>query len=169
MPETRFARNATVKRQCRAVQNPHTPSEARCAFLITVLPAPQEYSRNSNLCGDTQCVSTGRQACGFPEKRFGRMVNNGIQWTPELEKELYTATEIEQNNLQAALLCALVDARQKKGISQRKLGSLCGISQTSIARIESGAMNNPTLETLFKLLTPLGMTIKIVPLNPPHR
>jgi len=92
------------------------------------------------------------------------MVKNGIKWTPALEKELYTAAEIEENNLQAKLLCALIDARQKKGISQRELEALSGISQTSIARIESGATNNPTLETLFKLLTPLGMTMKIVPL-----
>jgi predicted transcriptional regulator len=93
------------------------------------------------------------------------MAKNGIKWTPELEKELYTAAEIEENNLQAKLLCELIDARQKKGISQRDLEALSGISQTSIARIESGATNNPTLETLFKLLTPLGMTMKIVPLT----
>ena len=93
------------------------------------------------------------------------MSSSGVKWTPELEKELYTAAEIEENNLQAKLLCELIDARQKKGISQRELEALSGVNQTSIARIESGVTNNPTLETLFKLLTPLGMTIKIVPLK----
>ena len=92
------------------------------------------------------------------------MANNGVKWTPELEKELFTESEIAENNLQVALLCALIDARQKQGITQRELETLSGISQTSIARIESGATNNPTLGTLFKLLTPLGMTLKIVPL-----
>ncbi len=92
------------------------------------------------------------------------MAKNGIRWTPELERELFTPEEIENNNLKVALLCALIDARQKKGISQRELEALSGISQTSIARIESGVTNNPTLETLFKLLVPLGMTLKIVPI-----
>lgn len=102
---------------------------------------------------------------GLSGKGCGMMAKNGIRWTPELEREFFSEAEIEDNNLQAKLLCELIDARQKKGISQRELETLSGVSQTCIARIESGATNNPTLETLFKLLIPLGMTLKIAPLK----
>jgi len=43
------------------------------------------------------------------------MVNNGIEWTEELEKELCTPEEIEENNLQARLMCEIVDAQQERG------------------------------------------------------
>ena len=64
------------------------------------------------------------------------MAKNGIEWTEALEKELYTPVEIEENNLQAKLICALIDARQAEGISQRDLEELSGITQSAIARLE---------------------------------
>lgn len=92
------------------------------------------------------------------------MAKNGIEWTEALEKELYTPVEIEENNLQAKLICALIDARQAEGISQRDLEELSGITQSAIARLEKGK-SSPTLDTLFKVLVPLGKTLEIVPLN----
>jgi DNA-binding XRE family transcriptional regulator len=91
------------------------------------------------------------------------MRKSGIEWTEALEKELYTPEEIEENNLQAKLLCELIDARQARGISQRDLEELCGITQSAIARMERGA-SSPTLDTLFKVLVPLGKTLAIVPI-----
>ena len=49
-------------------------------------------------------------------------------------KELYTKEEIEQNNLQAKLICELIRARQAEKISQRDLEALSGIKQSAIAR-----------------------------------
>jgi len=93
------------------------------------------------------------------------MSNNGIEWSEALEKELYTPEEIEENNLQAKLICELIEARQKNGISQRDLEELSGVTQSAIARLEKG-ISSPTLDTLFKVLVPLGKTLAIVPISP---
>jgi len=91
------------------------------------------------------------------------MADNGIAWTPELEGELFTPEEILENTLQASLLCELSRARQEKGISQRDLEAMSGITQSAIARLEKGTAS-PTLTTLIKVLLPLGKTLAIVSL-----
>ena len=93
------------------------------------------------------------------------MSQNGIEWTAALEKELYTPEEIEENNLQAKFICELINARQAHGVSQRELEALSGVTQSAIARMERG-ISSPTLDTLFKILIPLGKTLAIVPLSP---
>lgn len=92
------------------------------------------------------------------------MPKNGVEWTPSLEQTLFTPKEIAQNNLQAKLICELIAARQEQGISQRDLEMLSGIAQSAISRMERGTAS-PTLDTLFKLLVPLGKTLAIVPLQ----
>jgi len=92
------------------------------------------------------------------------MAKNGVEWTKALEKELYTPEEIEENTLQAQLLCDIISIRQEQGMSQRDLEALSGITQSAIARMESGAAS-PTLDTLFKVLVPLGKTLAIVPIS----
>ena len=89
---------------------------------------------------------------------------NGFRvWDEELERELCTPEEIEENNLQARLMCELIEARQKQGLSQRELEALSGVTQPAIARLERGTAS-PTLDTLFKILVPLGKTLAIVPI-----
>lgn len=92
------------------------------------------------------------------------MAKNGVEWTEALEREMYTPTEIEENNLQAKLICELIEARQAQGISQRDLEEISGVTQSAIARLEKGA-SSPTLDTLFKVLVPMGKTLAIVPLQ----
>ena len=43
----------------------------------------------------------------------------------------------------------LIEARHKKGISQKRLEELSGVSQPVIARMERGA-TSPQVNTLFK-------------------
>ena len=66
--------------------------------------------------------------------------------------------------MRVALITALIQARQAKGISQRQLEELSGVKQPQIARMERGDAN-PQLDTLLRVLAPLGMTLAIVPLN----
>ena len=91
------------------------------------------------------------------------MSKNGIEWNSAIEQELFTAQEIEENNMQARLMCEIIAARKEQSYSQRDLEALTGIKQAAIARMEKGTAN-PTLETLCKLLVPLGMTLAVVPL-----
>jgi len=61
-------------------------------------------------------------------------------------------------------MCELIDARNEKGISQKKLEVLSGVKQPVIARMEAGT-TSPRLDTVLKVLAALGKTLKIVPIN----
>lgn len=82
----------------------------------------------------------------------------------ELQKELFTPEEIAASNLRVALIGELIKARQEKGISQKKLEELSGVKQPIIARMEKGT-TNPQIDTILKVLAPLGKTLAIVPLD----
>jgi ribosome-binding protein aMBF1 (putative translation factor) len=71
--------------------------------------------------------------------------------------------EREQVNFEIALIGKMVEAREQKGMSQRELAELSGVKQPAIARLES-LKATPQIDTLFKVLHPLGYTIEIVPL-----
>lgn len=60
-----------------------------------------------------------------------------------------------------AFVSAMIEKRNALGISQRELAQLCGLPQSSIARIESGK-TTPKLDTLLKIMHPLGLKIKLV-------
>ena len=85
-------------------------------------------------------------------------------WDEDFDRAHYTAEEIAESDMQAALITALVNAREEKGISQRQLEELTVIEQPQIARMERGDAN-PQLGTLLKVLAPLGKTLAIVPLS----
>lgn len=59
------------------------------------------------------------------------------------------------------IVSAMIDKRTALGISQRDLAQLCGLPQSSIARIESGR-TTPKLDTLLKIIHPLGLKLKLV-------
>ena len=75
-----------------------------------------------------------------------------------------SSAERERINFEISLIGKMIEAREKKGISQRKLAELSGLKQPAIARLES-MRATPQIDTLFKILHPLGYTIEIVPLS----
>jgi len=77
---------------------------------------------------------------------------------------LLTQEEIAESNLRVALIGELIKARQEKGISQKKLEELSGVKQPIIARMEKGS-TSPQIETVLKVLAPLGKTLAVVPLE----
>lgn len=82
----------------------------------------------------------------------------------EFMDSLLTPEEIAESNLRVALIGELIKARQEKGISQKKLEELSGVKQPVIARMEKGT-TIPQLDTILKVLAPLGKTLAVVPLN----
>jgi Predicted transcriptional regulator with C-terminal CBS domains len=58
----------------------------------------------------------------------------------------------------------LIKARNERGISQRELEELSGVKQPVISRMESGT-TSPQLETVMKILAPLGKTLAVVPIE----
>jgi len=86
-----------------------------------------------------------------------------ISWD-EIEQELFTPEEIAASNLRVGLMTELARARHEQGLSQRKLEELSGVKQPVIARMEKG-INSPHLDTVLKVLAPLGKTLAIIPLE----
>ena len=72
--------------------------------------------------------------------------------------------ERERINFEVALIGKMIEAREEKGFSQRELAEISGVKQPAIARLES-MKATPQIDTLFKVLHPLGYTIEIVPLG----
>ncbi len=87
----------------------------------------------------------------------------GRSWE-EVRAELFTSEEIAESDLRVAIIGELIKARQEKGISQKKLEELSGVKQPVIARMEKG-YTSPQLKTFLKVLEPLGLTLKVVPIS----
>jgi len=82
----------------------------------------------------------------------------------EVRKEILTPEERAASSLRVGLMVELTKARNEQGISQKKLESLSGVKQPIIARMEKGS-TSPQLDTVLKVLAPLGKTLAVVPLE----
>ena len=87
------------------------------------------------------------------------------KWTTwdEARNEVYTLEENMASDLRVALMVELIKARNEKGISQKQLEQMSGVKQPVIARMEKGN-TNPQIETIIKVLAPLGKKLAIVPM-----
>lgn len=75
-----------------------------------------------------------------------------------------SAVEREKINFEVELIGKMIEAREKKGLSQRELAKLSGVKQPAIARLES-MRATPQIDTLLKILAPLGYTLSITPIE----
>lgn len=80
----------------------------------------------------------------------------------DVRPELFTAEEIRESDSRVALIGELIKARQEKNISQRELEQLSGVKQPIISRMEAGE-TSPQLDTVLRVLAPLGKTLSILP------
>lgn len=82
----------------------------------------------------------------------------------DLEKELLTdhAVKKEYDRLapRYAVISELIDARLKKGMTQKDIAEKVGTKQSAIARLESGNVN-PSLEFLQKIAQVMGYKLTI--------
>lgn len=87
---------------------------------------------------------------------------NYISWK-DVKKELDISPEQAMEiQLEQEIIEATIEARKQCNLTQRELSKKSGIKQPVIARIEKYA-NSPQINTLIKLLYPMGYTIKVVP------
>ena len=63
-----------------------------------------------------------------------------------------------------ALANALRQARKQQNLTQAELSALAGTKQTTVSALEN-TPDNSKIETLFKLLSGLGLEISIEPRN----
>jgi ribosome-binding protein aMBF1 (putative translation factor) len=83
----------------------------------------------------------------------------GRTWE-EVREQLLTPEERQASNLRVAMMVELIKARTEQGISQKKLEEMSGVKQPVIARMEKG-YTSPQLDTILKVLAPLGKTLYI--------
>ncbi|MGN1281916.1 MAG: helix-turn-helix domain-containing protein [Succinivibrio sp.] len=81
---------------------------------------------------------------------------------PELAKDL---DEIEELS---TIIGTMIKQRHELDLSQRELAEICGIPQSSIARIESG-ITSPNLSTLLKIFSKLGLRFSVTSMPNPVR
>lgn len=92
----------------------------------------------------------------------------GISWNDDIDlssDEIYNNGEAFKIVVKevSRVVSEAKEARAAACVSQAQLGEASGIKQPVIARMESGK-TIPRLDTLLKLLAPLGKTLKIVDL-----
>ena len=83
----------------------------------------------------------------------------------KLRQELVLTKE-EENiiALEKELIKTMVQIREEKGFTQTQLAKICGLKQPLIARMES-ATHSPQIDSLLRILVPLGYTLQIVPIK----
>ena len=85
------------------------------------------------------------------------------------KKELKTKTEEEikhdeyLKDLEKEVIRQVVEARKSQHLSQRVVGERAGIIRETVAKIENN-LNSPQINTLIKLLEPIGFTLGVIPL-----
>lgn len=70
--------------------------------------------------------------------------------------------DIEEMEILAAIVSTIIDRRKELGYSQRELADICGLPHSSVARIEACTVK-PKIETLLKIMRPLGLKLIAVP------
>lgn len=80
------------------------------------------------------------------------------------DPEFMDDAQREKINLEVSLIGRLIEAREKRGITQQKLADMSGMKQSAIARIEKLSAT-PKIDTMIRLLKPLGYKLDIVPIE----
>jgi transcriptional regulator with XRE-family HTH domain len=87
--------------------------------------------------------------------------NEVLAWLDREAQRRGRSKEVDQLFSEMMVEEQLAGLRRKKGISQRALAKLAGVSQPVIARVESGAIKNLTLATIARTAAALGGWVEI--------
>jgi len=83
----------------------------------------------------------------------------------ELESKLrnidnQVSEDIDAMDALAKIVSAIIKKRNELGYTQRDLAKICGLPQSSIARIESYKVK-PNIDTLLTIMKPLGLSLVV--------
>ena len=83
----------------------------------------------------------------------------------EFKKELNLSAEEQRIvELEMDLIRTLISIREQQGLTQAELAQKCNVKQPVIARMEK-SVHSPQVNSLLRLLAPLGYTLKIAPIE----
>ena len=72
--------------------------------------------------------------------------------------------EIEELEMHAKIVSEIIARRNSLGLSQRDLAAICGIPQSSLARIETFKII-PKMDTVLKIMLPIGLGLAVTSLK----
>jgi predicted XRE-type DNA-binding protein len=92
-----------------------------------------------------------------------------MEWVEtQLAQDARLREQVEVRLNELRLEHQLAALREARGLSQRQVARLVGVSQPAIAKLESGTVKNLQLKTLVRMVTALGGRLPGV-LGPPTR
>ena len=87
-----------------------------------------------------------------------------LRWE-EVRAELNITPEDEvQIKFEEELIETMIKIREEQGLTQAQLAEKCDMKQSMIARFEK-LSHSPRIDTMLEILTQLGYTLKIVPIE----
>lgn len=81
-----------------------------------------------------------------------------------IKEDEFKNKELILSNLEYELICDFIKLRKEKKLTQKRLAEEACIIRETIARIEN-QMVSPQINTLIKILEPMGYTLKIENIN----
>lgn len=96
----------------------------------------------------------------------------GVMWSDDLDlscnelwnngKIIEDCSHVKNNDVWDNFRIEMVKARNDYGVTQKELEALSGVRQPIIARMEKGN-TCPQIDTILKILAPMGKTLAIIP------
>lgn len=68
------------------------------------------------------------------------------------------------SEMSSTIIDCIIELRKESGMTQKELAEAANLAQPAIARMESKTAT-PQLDTLLKILAPMGKTLAVVPLK----
>lgn len=87
-----------------------------------------------------------------------------LAWVLQMNEQEYIAKEKLLVELEYHLIEEFILLRKEKNITQEELAKQSKIIRATVNRVER-SLTSPKLQTILRLLEPLGYTLKIVPLD----
>ena len=78
--------------------------------------------------------------------------------------EEFKENELFLSNLEYELICDFIKKRKDNNLTQKELAELSNVIRETIAKIENQVVS-PQINTLIKILEPMGYTLKIEKIN----
>lgn len=92
-----------------------------------------------------------------------------MEWVEaQLAQDARLREQVEVRLNELRLEHQLAALREARGLSQRQVARLVGVSQPAIAKLESGTVKNVQLKTLVRMVTALGGRLQVEIVPPSH-
>lgn len=93
-----------------------------------------------------------------------KKVKHSANWSDFKQELDFSKDELAEIDFKVELMCKILQIRKELGLTQSEFAERCHIKQEYLARLER-SKSAPQIDTLLKILVPLGYKLDIVPLQ----